>query len=82
MYSIQCTAKTKKHQSKVNRYIRLDLQYQELNNLQDTAQSDRELRGIERKMDTVWDKHQEVQAMLPKREVTNADRAMREVRGY
>jgi hypothetical protein len=83
MYQVICKSITKQHQANVNKYIKLDLQYQSANDEQDLHDIDsRSLSKVERRMEVLWERQADVAANLPKREVARADRALFKVRGY
>jgi hypothetical protein len=82
MYVVKCQSISKCNQANVNKYIKLDLQYQELNNKVDEAKNPWEEERIERQLADVWERQQDVGDELPDNEKRRAEVAMTKVRGY
>ena len=82
MYEVNCKAYAKQNQKLVNKYIQLDLVYQLANKMKADAEDERALRRIERRMEAIWERQMDIMAELPKTEVSNANRAMKRIRGY
>lgn len=81
-YIVKCVSKAKQNQTAVNKYIKYDLAYQELSNTLDAAPNGATRQRIERRLEAMWERQEDIASALPLYEIKRADKAMRSVRGY